>query len=270
MNNSSIPWFLHPPALVDTEARFNNLTARAGAQPPQPTAARPERDYDGNEIPRMRVSSTRIAVIPVQGPLLKGAPGSAKRAGFASYEDIHEDMDAAVSNGAKGILFHINSPGGTAVGAGELAERVAILAKRMPVYSYTEDMQCSAAEYLSGACSARFAAPGAITGSIGTILTSVSFQGLLEKMGIKATVFASGKYKGAGHPARDLTPDQTEYLQSFVNTLAAEFKTHMLTHRRSMSAEMMEGQVFTGRQASQNGLIDALASSLGEVLSLIG
>lgn len=257
MNSERNFWFLAPAYWPVVEQRMALMTGSI-----EPVERRPERDYYGDEIAKMRMDGS-VAIVPVSGPLLKGASGSDKKAGFAGYEDIHDDLGEAVSAKAKAIVLNISSPGGTAVGAGELARHVAdVVASGTPVYSFTDSMQCSAAEYLSAACSARFATADAIVGSIGTIMATMSFQGLLEKAGVKAEVFTSGKFKGAGHPFKDLTPDQSEYLQGFVDTLASEFKGWMQKHRRGMKAEDMEGQIFTGRQGAENGLIDATSGGL--------
>lgn len=234
----------------------------------EPVSRRPDRDYYGDDIEKMRMEGS-VAIVPIVGPLLKGASGSDKMAGFASYEDIHEDIDSALAAKASAIILNISSPGGTAVGAGELARHVKDATDVIPVYSFTDSMQCSAAEYVSGACTARFATADAIVGSIGTIMATVSFQGMLEKFGVKAEVFTSGKFKGTGHPFKNLSQEQSEYIQGFVDTLAGEFKSWMGSHRKAMRSDDMEGQVFTGRQGAENGLIDATSGGLNALLAML-
>jgi len=258
-------WFLDPGHWESVRAMLSRPRPTGAAEP---LDQRPAFDIWGDPISQMTMDQG-VAVIPVNGALMKGATGFDKRQGVAAYEDVHEDLNAAQAAGAKAIVLAINSPGGTAVGARGLAEHVASVAEKTTIVSYTEDMQCSAAEYLSGACSARFATPDAIVGSIGTIMSSISFEGMLNKFGVKASVFTSGKFKGAGHPFKDLTPEQSIYLQSFVDALASEFKTHMQTHRPGITDSMMQGQIFTGKQAASNGLIDGTVSSLEQVLSLL-
>lgn len=271
--NATIPissealWFIEPSRMPDAIARMES--ARAERHDPEPVSKRPKMDYWGNDLAQMRfVGST--AIVPVSGPMYQGATGSDKRAGVCSYDDIVEDVNAARLMGARAIVMHISSPGGGAIGCSEVAGFVKDTAKQVPIYSFTDSMQCSAAEYLSAACSARFATPSAIVGSIGTVMQFVSFQGFLEKNGIKASVITSGKFKAAGSPLKDLTPDQAEYFQALVDHMADEFKGWMSKHRQGMSGDSMQGQMFTGRQGAQNGLIDATASCLGEVLRLIG
>ncbi len=264
--NAADFWFINPAY----STRIESLLARGRAPSSEILSKRPEATYWGDSIERMRMDGS-VAIIPVKGVLVKGAQASDKKlGGITGYEDVHEDLDAALQAKASGIVLDIGSPGGSAVGAGELGRHVAsIVESGTPVYSFTDSMQCSAAEYLSGACSYRFATSDAIVGSIGTILCALSFEGMLKKFGIKAEVITSGPYKGAPHPLKDLTKEQLDYLQEFVNTLAGEFKAFMGAYRKSLAADSMQGQIFTGRQGVSNGLIDATASSLGQVMRLV-
>jgi len=262
-------WFLNPTAWPGLQSAFEQ---RAPGDPAQPLARRPTTDYLGNPVEQMRVVENKrgkVAVVPVKGALLKNASPSDKRLGATGYEDIFDDMRSAVDQGVRGIVLHIGSPGGMAVGAGDLAEKVQDIAGRVPVYSFTDSMQCSAAEYLSAGCNARFATSDALVGSIGTIMATMSFEQLLKRNGIEARVFASGEHKGAGHPFKDLTDKQAAFLQGFVNTLADEFKGYMQANRPKLQEESMQGQIFTGRQGAKNGLLDATASSLDEVISYL-
>ena len=263
-------WFLETMSWPRVEAQFSNAERGTGNEesPEAPLAARPSHDAYGAAIQQMKLVDG-VAIVPVKGALLKNAHPLAKRYGFAGYEDVAEDLIAARAQGVRGVVLDISSPGGMAVSAGELGAFVADFAAHTPVFSFTDSMQCSAAEYLSGACTGRFATADAIVGSIGTVMTTVSFEGMLKKEGIKAEVFASGPYKAAGHPLKDLTPAQTEYLQGFVDTLAGEFKGHMQTHRRGLGEESMQGQVFTGRQGAQNGLLDGTVRGLEEVIAFL-
>src|ERR1041384_8008240 len=119
----SIFWFLIGSHFPSVENAFKCAIA-ARAESPEPNSKRPTMDYWGDEIQQMRMEGN-VAVIPVKGPLIKGATGSDKRFGFASYEDVHEDLATALSNKASGIVLDISSPGGGAVGCGQLAARVA-------------------------------------------------------------------------------------------------------------------------------------------------
>jgi len=263
-------WYIRP---TSWEFLAHHLAAETDIRPARsqdrPIAARPTEDFFGDPLGQMRMEGS-LAIVPVFGPMLKGAtPFEQWYYGFCAHENIAADLAGAVSNGAKAILMHVNSPGGSVTGTPELADQVsAIVQGGVPVFSFTEDLQCSAAEYITGACSLRLATGSAIVGSIGTMLETRSFAKFLDRIGISYNIFASGKYKAMGHPAKDLTPEQATFLQDFVDGRAAEFKAHMTQFRPGIAPEAMQGQIFTGHQGAQNGLIDALVSGLPEAIRL--
>jgi len=264
-------WYVRPGSYI--ERLIVDATVRPETREPQssgPVALRPTVDARGNAIMQASMTPSRVAVVPIVGGILKGAKGSDKAYyGLTSHEDIWEDISRARSS-ARAIMLYVNSPGGTVVGTHELASRIADLAASgYPIASYTEDQKCSAAEYITAGCTMSLATPSAIVGSIGTMLAMVDASKFLEKFGIQFNVFTSGKYKALGHPGKSLTPEQSEWVQGFVNERAAEFKKHMTSHRPGLEPAHMEGQIFTGAIAAEFGLIDSTVDSFEEALSLI-
>ena len=76
----------------------------------------------------------------------------------------------------------------------------------------------------------------------------------LDKAGIKVEVFSVGKYKAMGAPGTPLTDDQRELISSNLAEIAGEFHAAVLAKGRSIPAEAMEGQTFSGRQAQRYNL----------------
>lgn len=233
-------------------------------------AKRPPTDRYGDEFAKMEMRG-KTAIVPVAGALMKGATGSDKWAySVVSHEDIDEDIDSAIAKGAKSFLFKFNSPGGTVMGTPETSDRIAKLSKQgYATAGFTSDLCCSAAYYMAAGCQALFCTPSAVVGSIGTIWETMNFAGMLEQLGIGWDVFTSGPFKGTGHPARELTPEQSDWMQSVVNNMSKDFKGHVTQHRKAVGPETMQGQIFTGREAAANGLFDANVSSMEEALALV-
>jgi len=67
-------------------------------------------------------------------------------------------------------------------------------------------------------------------------------------------VFAVGKYKAMGAPGTSLTDDQRELIRSNLAEVAQDFHAAVLARGRSIPAEAMEGQTFSGRQAQRLNL----------------
>lgn len=261
-NLSAHAWFLWEPAAV-------SILPHIGADaptPPSDLAARPERDADGQTIPRMEMDGS-LAIVPVHGGMIKKATPYEKWAlGATSHEDISSDIDAAIEAGAKSILFNVDSPGGTVMGTHELANKIAALPDQgIQTFSFSDTVQASAAEYITAGVQNRLGAHSAVFGSIGTIMTAVSVAGVLERFGVDVNVIRSGPMKGAGHPLKRMTEEELAYFQDGVNSMAEEFKAHMEAHRPSFGREHMTGETFSGTKAVEIGLLDAVAGSFAEV-----
>ena len=61
------------------------------------------------------------------------------------------------------------------------------------------------------------------TGSIGVKAELADVSSLMDKLGIRQELIASGKFKGAGSPMRPLTPEDRAYLQTMVMDLHDQF-----------------------------------------------
>jgi signal peptide peptidase SppA len=262
---------VRPVAASPVAASASPSAHSADATREEPIARRPSHDAYGDEIPKMEITSSGLAIVPVHGPLLKGATGSDKKYyGVISHEDVADDLNQALAEGATKILLDINSPGGTVAGTPELAALIDEISGAVDLFSFNGQLSASAAEYLSAGAVARFGVSSSINGSIGTILQSVDFSRMLDSLGITVNLFTSGKFKGTGNPYVAMTDEQKDYLKSMVKTLGAEFAQHMTAHRPAMKPDQMQGQVFTGKQALEIGLLDQLVQSRAEAIRLIG
>jgi ClpP class serine protease len=113
---------------------------------------------------------------------------------------------------------------------------------------------CSAAYWVASQARAIYATPSAQVGSIGVVQAVIDNSAALDKAGIKVEVFSVGKYKAMGAPGTPLTDDQRELISSNLAEIAGEFHTAVLAKGRSIPAEAMEGQTFSGRQAQRYNL----------------
>ena len=207
-----------------------------------------------------------IGIIPVVGVIGKGLSPMEKMMGAVDVNDIADAVDAfAGSPDVKSIAFQVSSPGGTVTGVEELANKIRNLGK--PTMAYTDSEMASAAYWIGSATDRVVASPSSTVGSIGVYLAIPDYSKAAEMAGIKMVVLKSGKYKGAGIEGTSLNADQVQNLQASVDDIHAEFKAAVNMKRKLVKADAMEGQTFSGKQASQNGLVGALADSFTEALS---
>ena len=101
-----------------------------------------------------------------------------------------------------------------------------------------------------------------MTGSIGTILQTVSFKGAMDKLGISAEAIKSGARKDLASPLRDLEDKDREILNDMIMRFYNQFLDVVLAGRKNLTRETLkplaDGRVFTARQALEAGLIDQI------------
>lgn len=213
------------------------------------------------------ITQEGVAVVPVCGALVKRTSMKSSSGDETSYEEIDEAASAAFADPlARSVLLDIDSPGGAVDGCFELCTRLREMADAYakPLAAYADGCACSAA-YAIGCCADAglfFAAPSAVTGSIGVIMAVADESAMWEGMGVKHTIIQAGAFKSAGSPLKPMTDDERAYLQKLVNDTNAMFVAHVAASR-GLSAEAVIGtqaRVYLADAAVAAGLIDHAAS----------
>jgi len=237
-------WLIQPEALQSMASSLRGLVDRGGMLPKQ-----------ASENPLLAVEDG-VGVIAIEGPILRKPDLFARIFfGATSSEDIGDAIrEAAGRDDIKAVFLNIDSPGGTVAGTPELANAVAALDKKKPVYAFSSGLMCSAAYWVASQARAIYATPSAQVGSIGVVQAVVDNSAALDKAGIKVEVFSVGKYKAMGAPGTPLTDDQRELISSNLAEIARDFHAAVLAKKRAISAEAMEGQTFSGKQAQRHNL----------------
>jgi protease-4 len=210
------------------------------------------------KLPQDYAIENGVAVININGVLGHRMSGIEKACmGAVDYLDIAAAIDKANADpNVSAILLHISSPGGMVTGLPETAAKIANSMK--PVVSFTDDLAASAGYYLASAASSVYATESAQVGSIGTIMSWLDVSKAYEAQGVKRELVSSGKYKGMLTPGIPITDEQRMHLQDTVDTLADEFKQHVITMRGDVDPDYMEGQSVWGKEAKAANLIDEI------------
>jgi protease-4 len=117
--------------------------------------------------------------------------------------------------------------------------------------------------YVSCGASKIVANPGTLTGSIGVIFQFLHFNELMNKIGIDASTFKTGKFKDIGSPFRKTTEDEKKFFDQLLGDVYDQFVTVVAMERkldRKVVLKYADGRVFTGRQAHEYGLVDTLGT----------
>lgn len=206
-----------------------------------------------------------VGVVRVQGMILSGEPPASPFAtdGNAYSKLVIEQLRQAQEDfDVKAILLRVNSPGGSVVGSDEIYQALRDEIDKPVVISMGE-LAASGGYYISAGADRIVANPATFTGSIGVILTATHLEDLLDKVGVDVTILKSGEFKDTLSPFRDMTPEEQALWQEIIDEAYEQF-VGVVAEGRSMSREQVrelaDGRVYTGRQALELGLIDALGN----------
>lgn len=218
-----------------------------------------------------RVAAVLLAVLALflaLGPRL-GAGFGQQVARLTVQGTITEDREVteALARAARnprvvGLILSIDSPGGTVAGGESLhAALAAFRERKKPIVAVMRGTAASAAYMIAMPAQRIFARESTVTGSIGVILQSFDASTLLERLGVRPEVLPSGPLKGQPSPFAPLTEEGRAALQSVVRDLHGQFVTMVVEGRklpRAFVEQVADGRVYTGRQALELQLIDAI------------
>jgi protease-4 len=207
----------------------------------------------------------KIAIIDVDGLMANTARRGFLQEGDNQVSLFVEKLDKAREDKAvKAVVLRLNSPGGTVAAADTMYHRLRRFKNKSskPVVACMLDVAASGAYFLACGCDGIVAQPSTITGSIGTIVQTISFAGTMRMLGVKSVAIKSGELKDMGSPLHDLTEAEREVLQGLISGFYEQFVTVVDKGRPELSQEQVrqlaDGRVFTAKQAMAEGLIDRI------------
>ena len=186
---------------------------------------------------------------------------------FSMVARVQEVLDRARrDDDVRAILLRIDSPGGTATASEQIYTTIMRFRQErgIPVMAQFLGTAASGGYYIAMSADTIQAHPTTITGSIGVIFSSLSFAGLMEKIGVEDQTVTGGIYKDAGSPFRRLSDVEREQLQLIVDDLHERFREIVALGRPNLPPDQIltlsEGQIFSASQALSNGLVDQIGT----------
>jgi protease-4 len=202
----------------------------------------------------------KIAVIPLEGIIAYGASG-------ALGDSMVEDLKAAFRQAAedpsiKAVVMSVDSPGGEVTASDAIYHEIKQFSRRKPVVYYINSIGASGAYYAACGASWVMCNETTFTGSIGVIISTLNYRELFGKIGLQSVVFKSGKFKDLLNGAREMTPEEQEYVQSLVMQSYGKFVGIVAKARKldeqSLRNGVADGRVLSGSDAFQAKLVDQL------------
>jgi protease IV len=213
-----------------------------------------------------------LLIFLIANPLIKNGSGLVMDQNYIArifIEDIINNdfgrleilKEIAEDSKIKAVVIRMNSPGGTTVGGETLHYAIRSISEVKPVVTVIEDFAASTAYMAAIASDYILARNSSITGSIGVIIQTYEFTELAKKIGVKFNSFKSSPLKGSPMPMEEVTQEVKDALKLTVQDTYQMF-LEMVSQRRNISFEKLktiaDGRVYTGRQALNLGLIDAI------------
>ncbi|PIE34094.1 Clp protease ClpP [candidate division KSB3 bacterium] len=244
-----------------------------------------------------QMSENKLLSIPIQGIILGSMPpnippaallGGGVTYGYAVQEVLEK---AAGDESIKGILLHMQSPGGTIFGSYAIFEGLKMYkeATGKPILAYIEGLAASGGVMAMVGADAIYADYGSLIGSIGVLGPQFMYydkpvaidggllnSGIVTEGGIEYTILHAGPGKDLGNPFRRMSDEERQNWQVGLENEYAQFVQHVADNRNieeTVIREQMGAQLFDNQRAQEFGLIDGTFNrnaSLSELASLAG
>lgn len=214
-------------------------------------------------------SKTVIPVINIHEPI--GNKGRSISVSFVR-KIFHPFIKDRTKENTPAIVLSIDSPGGSPAQSDQIARYLRHEADKLgiPLLVFGEDVMASGAYYIAVAADRIYCLPSTVVGSIGVRGGGLGFKGLIDKIGVDARFYSSGRatMKTAGSPFLEESPKFRDMVVSICDDIHDDFAGYVRKMRGSKISSGFiydNAMVWSGREAVENGLVDEIGR-LYEVL----
>nr|BDT29472.1 signal peptide peptidase SppA [Bacteriovorax sp. HI3] len=208
--------------------------------------------FNETSLVQKKSNSAHIGVITVDGVIMD------------SKDTIELLQIAEEDKQLQAIILRIDSPGGAVGPTQEIYEEIQRIDKKKPIYASFGGIAASGGYYLGSATRKIWASPGTLTGSIGVIMEFMDLSKLYEFAKVSPQTVKAGRYKDAGNPARALTQEESDMMNKLIAGVHKQFINDILKRRadkiKGDITEHAQGQIFSGEEAKNIGLVDEMGS----------
>jgi protease IV len=216
------------------------------------------------QIPELSATAPRFAIIRGNGAVTlgdsKGHPfGDTSSLGSDTIVQAFTD---AINDRVRAIIFRIDSPGGSYVGADAIWREVARARELgIPVIASFGWQAASGGYFIAAPATKIVAEPGTVTGSIGVFAGKPVLTELWTNLNIHFEGVQAGAAADTDSVNRDYSPEAWARLQRRLDEIYVDF-TGKVAEGRKLAPDKVEevakGQIWTGADAKERGLVDEL------------
>lgn len=209
-----------------------------------------------------------LFALGLAGDQLSEVLGGKQIARIAIEGTILEDRDQlnllkriGKADNVKAVLVFVNSPGGTTTGGEALFGALREVAKKKPVVAQFGTVAASAGYIVGLGADHIVSRANTITGSIGVLIQWPEVSQMLGKIGVTVNEIKSGPLKAVPSPFEPLSAEGQEVTKSMIDEGFRWFLSLVEKRRKINPAQipgLVQGRVFTGREAVKLKLVDAI------------
>ena len=208
----------------------------------------------------------RIAVIYISGIINSGDSGFDPLNGdvAGSTQLVRAIRSARADDGVRAIVVRIDSPGGSSIASDVIWRELTVTKNEKParpLVASMSDLAASGGYYVAMAAQHIVAQPATLTGSIGIYGGKFVTGGTYEKLGANIEAVTVGRNAGIESPDRPFTDTERQKLREQIGAFYDGFIQKVAASRKlpvERVDQLARGRVWTGAQARDRGLVDAL------------
>jgi protease-4 len=216
-------------------------------------------------------SPAALAVVRVHG-VITSAAGGPPLFPLAIDERIVATVRRARANPLiRGVLLHINSPGGGLIPSARIHHELTLLAQDKPVVACMGDVAASGGYWVASAAHQIVAQPTTITGSIGVVAARLVLEPLLSRLGVETHVLQRGAHARLLDPLLPLGDGEKQVIDRELEHAYKAFLEIVAAGRNRTVEEiepLAQGRVWLGADAHRHGLVDRLGGFEDALASL--
>ena len=259
--------------LVDTLAYWDEIPDILKALAPRATFRVSYGDFAKRRPADLRWDEPpAIAIVYGVGNIVKGSSRSELFAdNIMGSETISRALRAMRKDGSvKAVVFRIDSGGGEMTASDMIRREIELTAREKPVIISMGGVAASGGYHIACNGTSILADETTVTGSIGVLSLWFHTRGLYEKIGANKDIFMRGKRAGMFPTWRDVTDEDLETAQYYVDKFYGKFVADV-SEGRGMGYddvhEVAQGRVWSGRRALDLGLVDRIGG-LSDAIAL--
>ncbi len=205
------------------------------------------------------IEDPMIVVMHLAGEIVDG--DKAVAGSMVSGPAVAKLDELAANELVKGVVVRINSPGGSATASEEIRQGLQRLAAKKPVVFSMGELAASGGYWITTIGEPILAEVGTITGSIGVFGMRFQMGALMRRLGVHSDIVCLDEGPLMDAIDRPWNEAARNRVQGFVNEVYERFLDHVAGSRKKTKEQIdaiAGGRVWSGQQAVENGLVDAI------------